>query len=262
MTPPGPLAGCCGAIVGISSERSIGYACAAALRGLGADVAFTTRPARADSAAALADRLGGAPHATLELDDPASITAAFARFDRAFGRLDFLVHTLMHVPPGLLDRPLTELDRASFARVLEVGVHSLPLLCRAARPLLARSTAPRVVTISSPCGSRMTPHYHVAGIAKAALEATVVYLAQELGPAGILCNAVSPGLIDTDGAVAVIGREAAAATRTHMARRAATRTAVELDDVAAAVAWLCSPLVRQITGQILPVDGGYALSYF
>jgi enoyl-[acyl-carrier protein] reductase I len=258
----GLLAGTCGLIVGVSGERSIGFACAAALRQLGADVAFTCRPARADGAEALAEKLGGAVHAPLELDDPASIAAAFARVERSFGRLDFLVHTLMHVPAGVLDRPLTELDGASFARVLAVGVHSLPLLCRHARPLLSRSTAPRIVTISSPCGQRMTPHYHIAGIAKAALEATVVYLAQELGPAGILCNAVSPGLIDTDGALAVIGRDAAAATRSHMARRAATRTAVELDDIAAAVAWLCSPLLRQVTGQILPIDGGYGLSYF
>jgi enoyl-[acyl-carrier protein] reductase I len=108
----------------------------------------------------------------------------------------------------------------------------------------------------------MTPHYHVAGIAKAALEAAVLYLAHELGPAGILCNAVSPGFVDTDGAVAVVGSDAAASTRTYMARRAATRNATDLADIAASVAWLCSPMLRHVTGEVVAVDGGFAKSYF
>jgi enoyl-[acyl-carrier protein] reductase I len=259
---PALLEGARGAIIGVSSERSIGYACAATARALGAEVAITYRPARAAEGARLAAKLGARVHAPLEADDPATIDEAFAAFDQAFGRLDFVVHTLMHVPSELLERPLTELSRDDFARVLDIGVHSLLRLCQHARPLLMRSQAPRVVTISSPCSRRMTPHYHVAGIAKAALESALLYLAQELGPAGILCNAVSPALLATDGALGVVGADAAAATRAHLAKRAATRRPIELDDVADCVAWLCSPMARQVTGEVITLDGGYSRSYF
>jgi enoyl-[acyl-carrier protein] reductase I len=246
-----------GVVVGVSGERSVGGACARALRELGAEVAITCRPGRVDSVAGIGDAT-----LVMDVDDEAAVDQAFAELDTRFRRLDFLVHSIMHVPPGLLDRPLTEVDRASFSAVLAAGVHSLISVCKRARPLLARSTAARVVTITSPCGHRMTPHYHVAGIAKAALESAVLYLAYELGPAGILCNAVSPGLIDTDGAVAVVGADAAASTRTYMARRAATRNPTDLTDVAASVAWLCSPMLRNMTGEVMAVDGGYARSYF
>ena len=256
------LAGARGAVIGVSSERSLGFACAAAARALGAEVAVTYRPARARAGAALAAQLGATVHAPLEANDDASLDEAFALFEQAFGRLDFVVHTLMHVPSELLERPLTELGRDDFARVLDAGVHSLVRLCRRARPLLARSAAPRVVTISSPCGRRMTPHYHVAGIAKAALESALLYLAQELGPAGVLCNAVSPALVATDGALAVVGEAAAQATRAQLARRAATRRPVELEDIAGCVAWLCSPLLRQVTGEVITIDGGHSRSYF
>jgi enoyl-[acyl-carrier protein] reductase I len=264
MVEAGPalLAGRRGLVVGVSGERSLGFACARAARALGAEVAVTYRPARRDSVPALAEQLGCTFAAPLDLDAPGSVAELFTTVERRWGRLDFLVHTLMHVPPSLLAEPLTSIDRAGFSRVLEIGVHSLLVLCRHARPLLARSQAGRVVTLSSPCGHRMTPHYHVAGIAKAALESALLYLAQELGPAGILCNAVSPALIDTDGAVATVGRDFAASTRAHMAKKAPTRQAVALTDVGDCVAWLCSCYARQITGEVIAVDGGYGRNYF
>jgi enoyl-[acyl-carrier protein] reductase I len=260
--PPQLLAGRRGLILGVSGERSLGFACARSAHALGAEVAITYRPARRDVVVPLAAELGDAIAVPLDVDAPASMSELFSVLAHRWGRLDFLVHTLMHVPDGVLAQPLTAVGRDSFARVLEIGVHSLVTLAGLARPLLERSPAPRIVALSSPCGRRMTPHYHVAGIAKAALEATLLYLAQELGPAGILCNAVSPALVDTEGAAAVVGRDTVAATRAHLARKAATRAAPELDDVADAVAWLCSPLARQLTGEVLTIDGGYSRNYF
>jgi enoyl-[acyl-carrier protein] reductase I len=259
---PQLLAGRRGLIVGVSGERSLGFACARSAHALGAEVALTYRPARSQAVLPLTAALGDALALPFDVDAPASLTELFAVLEQRWGRLDFVVHTLMHVPPGVLTRPLTAVDRETFARVLDVGVHSLAAIAGQARPLLMRSSAPRLVALSSPCGRRMTPSYHVAGIAKAALEATLLYLAQELGPDGILCNAVSPALIDTDGAVAVVGREAAAATRAHLERKAPTRRAVTPEDVGDAVAWLCSSWARQMTGEVLSLDGGYSRNYF
>jgi len=145
--------------------------------------------------------------------------------------------------------------------VLSVSAWSLVAACRHARPLLMRSPAPRVVALTSACGHRMTPHYHVAGIAKAALESAVLYLAMQLGREGILVNAVGSSLMATDGAVRAVGEQNAAATRSVQAKRSATGRAVEFEEIAGSVAFLCSPLCRNVTGEIVTVDGGFARSY-
>jgi len=252
----GLLQGRRGLIVGVSGETSIGGALARGLSDLGAELALTCRPARREAAAAL-----GLPLFPVDVDDESALAATGFELALRWERLDFLVHTIMNVPPRLLARPLLELERGDFETVIGVAAHSLIHACRELAPLLERSTAPRVVALTSACSHRMTPRYHVAGIAKAALEATVVYLAQELGAKGILVNAVSPSLLATDGALRTIGPENAAATRALQARKAATRRAVELDDVTGCVAWLVSPLCRQVTAEIVTVDGGFARGY-
>jgi enoyl-[acyl-carrier protein] reductase I len=264
MAEPAPqlLAGRRGLIVGVSGERSLGFACARSAHALGAEVALGYRPARRDAVVPLAAALGDALALPFDVDAPASLSELFCVLEQRWGRLDFVVHTLMHVPPGVLARPLTAVDRETFARVLDVGVHSLVAIAGHARPLLQRSTAPRLVALSSPCGRRMTPSYHVAGIAKAALESAVLYLAMQLGRDGILVNAVSSSLLATDGAVRAVGADNAAGTRVVQAKRSATGRAVDFDDIAGAVAYLVSPLARNVTGEILTVDGGFSRSYF
>jgi enoyl-[acyl-carrier protein] reductase I len=260
-TPP-ILAGRRGVIVAVSSEESIGFHAAARLHALGASVAIAHRPARREAALRLAERAGAELTVPIEVDDDASIAAAFGEIDRAWGRLDFLVHTVVHVPEGVLAAPLIELRREDFRAVLETAAYSLVALCGRAAPLFAKSLHPRVVAISSACGNRITPHYHVAGIAKAALESALMYLAAELGPKGVLCNAVSPSLLATDGAVRAVGAANAAATRAHLAKKAPTRRPVDYADVSDAVAFLCSTLCRNTTGEVISVDGGYAKNYF
>jgi enoyl-[acyl-carrier protein] reductase I len=260
VPPAALLAGRRGVVLGVSGPNSIGYHVARTLRELGATVAVTCRPARLDRVTPLAAELGAAVYPVDVADEP-SLAAAFDALGHGGAALDFLVHGFVEIPEGVLSRPVLEVSRASFEHVLSVSAWSLIAACRYAQPLLARSTAPRVVALTSACSHRMTPHYHVAGIAKAALESAVLYLAMQLGRDGILVNAVGSSLLPTDGALRVIGKANAAATRGVQARRSATGRAIEPGEVASCVSFLCSPLARNLTGEILTVDGGFSRAY-
>jgi len=252
------LAGRRGLVLGVSGANSLGYHVARKLTALGASVAITCRPRRLAQLRPLAAELG-AQVLPVDIDDEPSLAAAFAALGD--GPLDFLVHGLVDIPPGVLTRSVLEVSRDDFVHVMSVVSWSLIAACRHAQPRLSRSTAARVVALTSACSHRMTPHYHVAGIAKAALESAVQYLAMQLGRDGILVNAVSAGLIATDGAIRAIGEANAHATRAVLAKRSATGRAVEPEDVATCVSYLCSPLARNVTGEIVTVDGGFSHAY-
>ena len=111
-------------------------------------------------------------------------------------------------------------------------------------------------------GDFAIPNYHVAGIAKAALASAVRYLALELGPKGVLCNSVSFSIIDSDAALRAVGREQTQRTREYLVKRAPTRRPVEYDDVTSAIAFFASTLCRNVTGEVLTVDGGFCHAYF
>lgn len=255
------LGGRKGVVVGVSSPNSIGHACARRLSDLGAEVVITHRKSGAEGDA-LAASSGAVRHVELDVTDDRSIADAFASAASALGRVDFVVHSVMGIPDGVLSNRLIDVSREDFAKVVDVGAYSLIAVARAAAPLLRQSDAGRIVTIGSCGASSMTPGYHVAGIAKAALEAACLYLAYELGKHGILCNVVSPGLVATDGAVRAVGEKNAAATRAIFAKKAPTGRPVELDDIADAVAWLVSPMAKNLTGEVLTLDGGYSRLYF
>lgn len=262
MSDPPILAGLRGVVLGVSGKNGLGYRCAELFRRLGAEIAITHRPSREAEGARLGAELGAGLVLPADAGDDASLDRAFASIDRAWGRLDFLLHTWVYVPEGVLARPLVALGREDFATVMEISAYSLVAACRYAKALLARSASPRVVALTSSQANHMTPNYHVVGIAKAALDATVLYLAHELGREQILCNAVSFSLIETDAAVRALGKTATGVTREYLAKRSPTRRAVELEDVASAVAFMVSPLCRNTTGEVLTVDGGFSRSYF
>lgn len=255
------LAGKKGVVVGVSSPNSIGHACARRLVDLGAEVVITHRRG-AEEGDALAASSGAVRHVTLDVTDDRSIAEAFDQAASALGPFDFVVHSVMGVPDGVLSNPLVDVSRGDFAKVLDVGAYSLIAVARAAAPGLKSSGAGRIVTISSCGAASMTPGYHVAGIAKAALEAAAMYLAYELGKDNILCNVVSPGLVGTDGALRAVGSKNAEATRAIFEKKAPTRKAVELEDIADAVAWLVSPMARNVTAEVITLDGGYSRLYF
>jgi enoyl-[acyl-carrier protein] reductase I len=257
----GLLAGKRGIILGVSSENSAGHACAAAAIEQGATIAITHTPRREGEVRELASRLGAHPIA-MEATDETSVGEAFASAAKGLGGLDFAVHTLVRVSEGALARPATALSAQEFHETMEIGVRSLLVCARFAEPFLAQSASPRIVALSSGGGGAAMPRYHVVGMAKAALESAVRYLALELGPRGILCNAVSFSLVETDAAVRAVGGDAAQATRRHLAKRSMTQANTTLRDVGNTVAYFVSPLLANVTGELLTVDGGFSRSYF
>lgn len=258
---PQLLAGRRGLVLGVSGRNGIGYACARRFRQLGAELALSHRAARRDQAVELAEELG-CERVELDVQDPGSVERAFASLGERFGRLDFLVHTVVHVPDGVLGKSVLDVSAEEFATVMDASVRSLLVACRHALPWLERSPAPRVVTLLSAGGALAIPHYHVVGMAKAALAAAVRYLGQELGPKGILCNAVSFSMLATDAAERVIGKERTAQTLTHLRKRSMTRTELTPEQVASAIAFFVSALCQNVTGETLTVDGGFTHSYF
>ena len=254
------LAGKRGVVLGVSSRESVGFHTAQALRAQGAEVAISLRPSRG----AFMSELAQAGYLAVELDalEEGSIERAIARVGQRFERLDFLVHTLVHVPPGALARPVTVLAERELADAMEVGVRSLLVAARYAQPWLEKSSTPRIVALLSGGAELAMPSYHVVGMVKAALGAAVRYLAAELGPAKILCNAVNFSLLETDAARREIGAERSSQTRQHLAKRAMTHTPLSYADVTSAIAFLVSPLCSNLTGEALQVDGGFSKSYF
>src|SRR3954471_24802529 len=260
MTHAQLLAGRRGVVLGVWWENGVGFHAARAFRAAGAEVIVTHREPRREVVAPLAAALG-CERIELDFRDERAVAHAFSELGRRHERLDFLVHTLVHVPDGVLEKPVTELSASDFAEVLELGARSLLVACRYALPLLRRSDAPRVVTLLSPGSDHAVPHYHAVGIMKGALAATVRYLALELGPLGVLCNAVSFSIVDTDAARRVIGEELTHKTRAALAKRAFTRRATDYDDVTQSLTYLVSPLAANVTGETLHVDGGFSRGY-
>jgi enoyl-[acyl-carrier protein] reductase I len=169
---------------------------------------------------------------------------------------------LVHVPDGVLSRPVTAISARELSEVMEVGVRSLLVAARYALPLLKLSDAPRIVTLLSGGADHAMPGYHAVGIAKAALAAAARYLAAELGPERVLVNFVNFSMLDTAAARRVIGAEQTTRTHQHIAKRALTRTELGFDDVSRSIAFLVSPLCSNLTAEVLTVDGGFTRSYF
>jgi enoyl-[acyl-carrier protein] reductase I len=251
-----------GVVLGVSAENSMGFHIARALVADGARAAITCRPSRGAAIEPLARAAGFDAVLPLEAGDEPSFRLAFGSLERRWGRLDFLVHCMVHAPAGALERPLLELRRDELFAIFDAACASFLDACRHAAPLLRRSPAPRVVVLTSDAGARVMPRQHAIGIAKGALESAARYVADELGPDGVLVNAASFSLIATDGAVRAVGADAAAATRARQARRAPTRRAVDIDDVTEAVRFLAGPRCRGVTGRTLVIDGGYSTVYF
>jgi enoyl-[acyl-carrier protein] reductase I len=169
-----------------------------------------------------------------------------------FGSLDVLVHAIAYAPAEELTGRFVETSRGGFQTALDVSAYSLIALARRAAPLMPAGGA--ILTLTAHGSVAVLPRYNVMGVAKAALEASVRYLADDLGPQGIRVNALSPGAVKTLAATAVPGFRAA---YRQSERITPLRTNVTQDDVGRTALWLCSDWARAVTGEVVYVDAGY-----
>jgi len=242
-----------GLVVGIANKRSISWAIARASAAEGARLALTHQNARLeenvrDLAASLDDPL----IVPCDVTNDAEIDAVFDAIDRRFGRLDFVVHGAAY---GDLSKPFLETSREAFRTALEVSAYSLVALTRRAAPLLERSGGGSVLTLTYLGSTRVFPNYDLMGVAKAALESSVRYLASELGPKNIRVNAISAGPIKTLAAAG--GISGFSSILDTYRTRAPLRRTVDAPEVADAAVFLLGPAGRGVTGEILIVDGGF-----
>jgi len=244
-------------VVGVANERSIAWGIAQALAREGARLAFTyvgesierrVRP--------LAESLGADVVAPCDVTDDAQIDALVAELDRRWDGLDVLVHAVAFANREDLSGRFVDTSREGFRLALDVSAYSLVGLTRAALPLMERAGGGSVLTLTFAGSERVFPNYNVMGVAKAALESSVRYLAAELGPAGIRVNAISAGPIKT---LSASGVKNFRDMLHYAAERAPLRRNVTTDDVGALALALVGPAGAGITGQVLYVDAGLSV---
>ena len=182
------------------------------------------------------------------------IADVVAAVDREFGGLDFLVHGAAFAPQAELSNPFVQTSRDGFRIALEVSAYSLIALTRAVAPLMERRGGGSILTLTYLGSQRVFTNYNVMGVAKAALESSVRYLASDLGPQNIRVNAISAGPIKTLAAAGISGFSSILQVYRE---RAPLRRNVELGEVADTALFLLGPASRAITGEVMMVDGGF-----
>ena len=244
-----------GLVVGVANKRSISWAIASAASLCGARLVLTHQNARLEEnvrelAASLTDPL----ILPCDVTSDAELDALFAAIQAERGRLDFVVHGAAFAHRDDLERPFVETSREGFRTALDVSAYSLVALARRAVPLMEPQGGGSILTLSYLGAERVFTNYNVMGVAKAALEASVRYLASDLGPKNIRVNAISAGPIKTLAASGISGFSSILQTYRE---RAPLRRTVETAEVADAACFLLGPAGRAITGEVLLVDGGY-----
>jgi enoyl-[acyl-carrier protein] reductase I len=252
MTPL--LEGKTGLIMGIANKRSIGWGIANATSRAGARLVLTYQNERlGENVRELAPSLNNPLLLPCDVASDEQILMLMNRIREEIGHLDFLVHVLAFAPTTALEGMYAETKRADFAVALDVSAYSLAAVSSAALPLM-KDRQSSIVTLTYLGSERVIQNYNVMGVAKAALEASVRYLANDLGPHGIRVNAISAGPIRTLASSAVGG--ISNMIKLHE-ERAPLRKRVDIDEVGDAAMFLVSPLSRGISGEVIYVDGGY-----
>jgi enoyl-[acyl-carrier protein] reductase I len=252
------LSGKHGLIVGVANKRSISWAIAQAAGAAGARLALTYQGERLEeNVRELSEKLNSPIVMPLDVTDDQQIAGVAATIDKEFGGLDFVLHGAAFAPQADLKNPFVETSREGFRIALDVSAFSLIALTRAVMPLMEKRGGGSVLTLTYLGSQRVFAGYNVMGVAKAALEACVRYLAADLGTKNIRVNAVSAGPVKTLAAMGISGFSDILQVYRD---RAPLRRNVELAEVADAAVFLLSPEGRAITGEILHVDAGFHIA--
>jgi enoyl-[acyl-carrier protein] reductase I len=240
-------------VTGVANDRSIAWAIAEAFHAEGAELAFTyPGEAMGDRVVPMVKRLSPAAILDMDVSSDEAIDRAMAELRAVWPTFDILIHSIGFAPRGALAGRFTELTtREAWRITMDVSAYSLIALTRAARPFMPNGG--NVVTLSYYGAEKVVHNYNIMGVAKAALESSMRYLADDLGQDGIRVNAISAGPVKTLAAAGIKGMRAMLdenADRTPLKRN------IDQDDVARACLYLCSDLARSVTGEVLHVDCG------
>ncbi|MGL5080917.1 MAG: enoyl-ACP reductase FabI [Microcoleaceae cyanobacterium] len=245
-------------VTGIANNRSIAWGIAQQLHQAGASLGITYLPddkGRFEKKVGeLVEPLNPALFLPCNVQDDSQIEATFATIHDQWGKLDILVHCLAFADKDFLAGDFSAVSRQGFNQALEISAYSLVQLSAGAKPLMTDGGS--IITLTYLGGVRVIPNYNIMGVAKAALEMNVRYLAAEMGPSGVRVNGISAGPIRTLASSAVGG---ILDMIHHVEGMAPLRRTVTQTEVGNAAAFLCSDLASGITGQILYVDSGYSI---
>ncbi len=242
-----------GLVMGVANDRSIAWGIAKALHDEGAELAFSYQgDAFGKRVKPLAEKLGVDLLVDVDVTDDASLDACFAKIGAEWGKLDFVVHAIAFSDKNELAGRFIDTTRDNFRNSLTISCYSLIDVARRAEPLMQDGGT--ILTLTYMGSNRVTPFYNVMGVAKAALESSVRYLANDMGPNGIRVNAISPGPMKTLAGAAISG-----ARRTFNTARdnAPLRDNATLEAIGGTAVYLASDHGRCTTGEIINVDGGY-----
>jgi enoyl-[acyl-carrier protein] reductase I len=240
-------------IFGVANDHSIAWGIARALHDEGAEVGFSSVESLIERRVRpLADSIGSTFVEACDVQSDDQIRAVFSRWAETHDRLDILVHALAFARREDLDGAFVDTSREGFALALDVSAYSLVALAREAKPLLHPGSA--VLTLSYYGAEKVVANYNVMGVAKAALEASVRYLAADLGPVGVRVNAISAGPVRTLAASGIAGFKRMYG---DFAEVAPLRANITPEDVGRSAVYLCSDLSAAVTGEVVYVDGGF-----
>jgi enoyl-[acyl-carrier protein] reductase I len=242
-----------GLVMGVANERSIAWGIASALAAEGAELAFSYQgEAFGKRVEPLAASVGSSFLVDVDVNDDASLDAAFGRLKAEWGRMDFLVHAIAYSDKNELTGRFINTSRENFKNSLAISCFSFIDVARRASELMPEGGS--LITLTYGGSNRVTPNYNVMGVAKAALESTVRYLANDLGPQRVRVNAISPGPMKTLAGAAIGG---ARATFRHTEANAPLRANATLEAIGGTAVYLASDYGACTTGEIVRVDGGY-----
>lgn len=242
-----------GIIFGVANNRSIAYGIAKAVRAAGAEIGLTFQgEALEKRVRPLAAELGGHVLGACDVTDAASIDAVFAAAQNLWGELDFIVHCVAFADKDQLTGRYIDTTEENFKTSLAISCYSFTALAQRAEKLMKKGGS--MLTLTYYGAEKWMPHYNVMGVAKAALEASVRYLAADLGAAGIRVNAISAGPIKTLAASGIGDFRYILRWNEY---NAPLRRTVSLEEVGQSAVYLLSPMSAGVTGEILHVDAGY-----